>query len=408
MAEQKHWNAAGCGTEKPAQTRGVPLDRFFFIFFFFFSVDWLAEPSSLVFFLLRSAVQGYSRRFGAGGGAPARRLRWRDRRGRRQLTGSLGARQFVRWFVWLSLCVGAATCYCSCAKRRARVPHLSAASATPGGYTHTHTHTHTQAKTKATERWNRWIRLKKMPPHSELANAALVVGGLPVAASASASRFRKAAHKRRYKRSRSNSKSSQPSDEELSSSGKQQNIWVKNTFEELLGNTSDPANLKDSEKREFNWITSWIIWYLISGSNNLEGYRVVQVEPVDLFLLISLLVYANICNRYVRSNDKEMMLWIWYVPSLQLLGLFAVALVGSLWIRGSTIAYWLCSGAGWPSSSSERGKLGERVRSEIESSNKSQQGTDLQRQKKKKTTDPPWWSVESEKFFCWQVIQPKR
>jgi len=58
-----------------------------------------------------------------------------------------------------------------------------------------------------------------MPPHSELANAALVVGGLPVAASASASRFRKAAHKRRYKRSRSNSKSSQPSDEELSSSG---------------------------------------------------------------------------------------------------------------------------------------------------------------------------------------------
>jgi len=91
-----------------------------------------------------------------------------------------------------------------------------------------------------------------MPPHSELANAALVVGGLPVAASASASRFRKAAHKRRYKRSRSNSKSSQPSDEELSSSGKQQNIWVKNTFEELLGNTSDPANLKDSEKREFN------------------------------------------------------------------------------------------------------------------------------------------------------------
>ena len=274
--------------------------------------------------------------------------------------------------------------------------------------THTHTHTHTQAKTKATERWNRWIRLKKMPPHSELANAALVVGGLPVAASASASRFRKAAHKRRYKRSRSNSKSSQPSDEELSSSGKQQNIWVKNTFEELLGNTSDPANLKDSEKREFNWITSWIIWYLISGSNNLEGYRVVQVEPVDLFLLISLLVYANICNRYVRSNDKEMMLWIWYVPSLQLLGLFAVALVGSLWIRGSTIAYWLCSGAGWPSSSSERGKLGERVRSEIESSNKSQQGTDLQRQKKKKTTDPPWWSVESEKFFCWQVIQPKR
>ena len=273
---------------------------------------------------------------------------------------------------------------------------------------HTHTHTHTQAKTKATERWNRWIRLKKMPPHSELANAALVVGGLPVAASASASRFRKAAHKRRYKRSRSNSKSSQPSDEELSSSGKQQNIWVKNTFEELLGNTSDPANLKDSEKREFNWITSWIIWYLISGSNNLEGYRVVQVEPVDLFLLISLLVYANICNRYVRSNDKEMMLWIWYVPSLQLLGLFAVALVGSLWIRGSTIAYWLCSGAGWPSSSSERGKLGERVRSEIESSNKSQQGTDLQRQKKKKTTDPPWWSVESEKFFCWQVIQPKR